>query len=128
MKKANPVLYTVPNDDTNTETRPKALKDALPWQRFWSEVRDCGPAGATRWRITKHRLGRIVYTNLADEERAGFPSDVEQGVFDVLQNPLPVQQGDNLVVIHIDEKELRVDSLFSLPLRRTASIPCSTGN
>ncbi len=100
------MLYTVPGGDAGTDELPRALHDAFPWQWFWWEVWKCGPEGAVRWRITEDPPGRIVVTNLADEEQVSFPADAEEAGHDILQDQLLVQPGDNLVVVHIDEKQL----------------------
>ncbi len=105
MDKANPVLYTVPGGGAGAGPPPKALDGAFPWQLFWWEVWNCGPTGAVRWRITGDEGGRLLVTNLADEEPVTFPADLG-----ALRNPLPVQQGDNLVIVHIEEKQLRPNS------------------
>ena len=109
MEKAKPVLYTVPHDGGNTNGPPETLKDAFPWQLFWREVWNCGPDGTVRWRITEDRPGRMVVTNLADEEEIDVPVDEEQAGFGTLQDQLLVQQEDNLVIVHIDEKALQTE-------------------
>jgi hypothetical protein len=115
MDKANPVLYTVPGGGAGTGPLPKALESAFPWKWFWWEVRNCGPDGAVVWRITTDPGGRLVVTNLADQEQVTFLTDEEDEAGPgALRGPLPVQQGDNLVVVHIDEKQLRANSFFSL--------------
>ena len=109
MDKANPVLYTVPGSDAGTDELPNALHDAFLWQWFWWEVGKCGPDGAVRWRITEGPQGRLVVTNLADEEQVSFLADSEEPGRDIVQDQLLMQQGDNLVIVHIDEKQLRTN-------------------
>ena len=109
IDKANPVLYTVPGSDAGTDELPNALHDAFLWQWFWWEVGKCGPDGAVRWRITEGPQGRLVVTNLADEEQVSFLADSEEPGRDIVQDQLLMQQGDNLVIVHIDEKQLRTN-------------------
>lgn len=100
MTADNPVLYTVPNEGTHLSSNPPALAAAIPWSIFWSEVQKCGPGGAVTWRITKDPGGELS---------AKSPADLEQLNFADLQNELLLEAGDNLVVLHIDESELRAD-------------------
>jgi hypothetical protein len=110
----NPVLYTVPYSGSGAGSLPLALTKALPWQEFWREIYECGPAGAVRWRIVEDPRGRIIVTDLSNGEQVGFVTAREQVGFDVLQGQLPLQRGDNLVVVRIDEYDLRADSRFNL--------------
>lgn len=110
MKASNPVLYTVPNLGASTNSLPPALADAFLWQDFWRKVLAYGPVSTARWRITKDERDRIIVTNLADQEKGYAPGDEEQAGFDALPRQLLVQPGDNLVVVHIDEKQLGANS------------------
>lgn len=112
--KSKRVLYTVPHGGASTDPLPGTLRDALPWQWFWWEVRNCGPDGARIWRITIDPRGGIVVTDLADQQQVGFQADEERVGFDLLRQQFFVQPGDNLVVAHITEEELRGNPLSSL--------------
>jgi hypothetical protein len=103
-------LYTVPNLGASTNSLPPALADAFLWQDFWRKVLAYGPVSTARWRITKDERDRIIVTNLADQEKGYAPGDEEQAGFDALPRQLLVQPGDNLVVVHIDEKQLGANS------------------
>ena len=98
MSAANPRLYTVRN---GASSLPSTLAAAMTWQYFWWEVQGCGPADAVRWRITRNQQNELSITSLPD---------LEEDIFGYLRDPFLVQQGDNLVVLHIDEKELQTDS------------------
>lgn len=106
MTAANPVLYTIPSGGASAASLPKALRGALSWPDFWSEVQTCGPDGATRWRIREDPPGVLAVTDLANEERFDFAdlADLQVG----LQDGWLVERGDNLVVLHIDEYELQI--------------------
>lgn len=106
MSADNPVLYTVPNGGTTAGSLPPTLTDAFLWQDFWWEVQACGPVGTVRWRITKDGPDKVTVTNLAEQEQVGFVAEEETFGFSALQDQLLVQQGDNLVVVHIDEEQL----------------------
>lgn len=110
MDRANPVLYTVSGRDASRGEPPKVLRDAFSWQWFWWEVWNCGPRGAAIWRITEDPQGRIEVTNLGDEEQIILLTDAEEPTFGAVQRQLLARQGDNLVIFHIDEKQLRVNS------------------
>lgn len=105
--KSKSVLYTIPYGCGSEEPRHNALKDAFLWKRFWREFRNCGPDGARRWRITRDRLGKIIVVDLADEQQVSLQTDEEPAYFEPLPEQLVVRPGDNLVVFHIDEKQLR---------------------
>lgn len=106
MAAANPVLYTIPAGGVSAFSLPKALKGALPWPRFWSDIRNCGPVGATRWRIREGPRGDLTVTDLANEERGNLPDSADLQID--LQDGWLVEPGDNLVVLHVDEEELQV--------------------
>jgi hypothetical protein len=111
MAAANPVLYTTPAGRASASSLPKALRGALSWPDFWSEIQSCGPVGATRWRIREDPHGVLTVTDLASEDTVGvavLQAVPQDGWRAVPRDGWRVEQGDNLVVLHIDEHELRV--------------------
>jgi hypothetical protein len=98
MSAENPVLYTVPNGAVDVSSYSPALASAVPWPIFWSDVQNCGPGGTVTWRITKDPGGELSAKSSAGQEQVNLGD---------LQNELLLEVGDNLVVLHIDERELR---------------------
>ena len=101
MGAADAVLYTVPYA---TPALPSQLAGALGWQDFWASISRCGPEKSERWRVreTADAHGRPVLSiiSLLDNEPRGL---------DLLQGELISEEGDNVVVLHIDEEVLADD-------------------
>lgn len=100
MTTATPVLYNMPDGGPIDAAYRSTLAVSMPWPIFWSEIQKCGPEGAVTWRITEGPDGEVSTKNLAAQEQVDSAG---------LQVAYRAQIGDNLVILHIDESELRVD-------------------
>ena len=101
---ANPVFYTIPVKSIGTSFVPHTLRHAFVWPDFWSEIKTCGPRGATRWRVTEDRHGFTV-TDLA----SGEPVELA-ALLDEPQDDWLIRGEDHVMVFRVDEADLLVNS------------------